>query len=402
MSVIFNPDFHPVSNDPSRHGQTIPVAFNKPAFIGYELEEVQRAIVNHRHISGAGYYTRHCESLLADLYATPVLLVTSCTHALEMSAHLLNLGPEDEVILPSYTFVSTANAFALKGCRLKFADCDAYGQICLDSVQRLVTERTKAVCVVHYAGNSTDMDALLAICQEHQLYLVEDAAQAIGTRYKGRLLGTWGDVACLSFHETKNVTSGEGGALILNRRELLERAHVLREKGTNRTQFFQGLVDKYTWVDIGSSYVMSDMNAAYLFVQLQHLDDIQAKRAQLWERYYRALLPLLPGLNARLFENAPGCDPNYHLFALVFHQPEDRPAFIRFMKERDIVAPFHYVALHDSPMGQAHYPVTETMPGTAALASGLVRLPLFYNMTELEQDCVIHAVQDYATRMLAV
>lgn len=374
------------------------VPFNRPAFIGTELEAVYKAVMDNTCISGVGPFTRQCEELLGDMYGSPVLLASSCTHALEMAAHLLKLEPGDEVIVPSYTFVSTANAFALRGCTIRFADCDAYGQLCLDSLEAQITPFTKAVCVVHYAGNSCNMDRLAEICKNNALFLVEDAAQAINARYKGRLLGTWGDLACLSFHETKNITSGEGGALIVNNRNLLDRAQVIREKGTNRVQFFQGLTDKYTWVDIGSSYVMSDMNAAYLWVQLNHLDKIEAKRQQLWMTYKNKIEPLLEKLGAAILETPLDNTPNYHMFALVFDDPGRRPEFIQFMKALKIVTPFHYVALHESPMGQ-QYATQGEFPYTRRLSHGLVRLPLFYNMTSWHQQMVIEAIQDFVEQV---
>lgn len=381
------------------------IAFNKPAFIGTELMEVRKAILENRQISGAGAYTQQCEKFLSDWYGAPTLLVSSCTHALEMAACLLDLKPGDGIILPSFTFVSTANAFLLRGCEIRFADCDEYGQLCLESVKRQLSPNTKAVCVVHYAGNATNMDALSAFCKANNLILVEDAAQAIGATYNGKLLGTFGALGCLSFHETKNLTSGEGGAIIINNPALIERAHFIREKGTNRNQFIQGLTDKYTWVDIGSSYLMSDMNAAYLWVQLQHVQYILEKREQLWNTYRERLTPHLQQLDARILTVPSGNQPNYHLFALIFNEsfnnPGRRNKFIAFMRDRSIVTPFHYVPLHDSPMGQkisqkTAAPDSETFENTRAIAAGLVRLPLFYNMTDDEQTRVIESIVEFA------
>lgn len=394
--IVRSSDHRPSIREMPPPGVTVP--FNMPAYLGMELDEVHNAIVNNRHISGVGPYTRQCEAFLSELYQKPVLLVGSCTHALEIAAHLLELGPEDEVILPSYTFVSTANAFALRSCRLVFAECDGYGQMSLESVKRQITERTKAICVVYYAGHATpDLEALTALCQERGIFLVEDAAQAIGAEHNGRLLGTWGDLACLSFHETKNVTAGEGGALIVNTSRFLERAYHLREKGTNRAQFFQGLVDKYTWVDVSSSYVLSDMNAAYLWVQLQHLQTIQAKRHELLAEYKQALPNLLERLKAQILAVPPKTRSNAHLFALIFEEGTRREAFIRFMKERGIITPFHYVALHSSPVGQ-RYPTTEDFSTTHRLSEGLVRLPLFYNMEAWQQAYVLEAIQDFSSQ----
>ena len=372
------------------------VAFNKPAFLGAEVDEILKAIQSHNQISGGGYYTKACEQFLEEMYQTPCLLTTSCTHALEMAALLLNILPGDEVILPSYTFVSTANAFVLRGASIRFADCDRFGQLDLSSVRKQVTSKTRAVCVVHYAGNSTDMEALVNFCQQSGLALVEDAAQAIGAKYKGQLLGTWGDLGCFSFHETKNITSGEGGALLVSNPALIDRAHHIREKGTNRTQFIQGLTDKYTWVDIGSSYVLSDMNAAHLLVQLKNLDKIHSRRKVIWERYWNQLNGIV---NIRLLETPATNTPNYHLFALIFENAGRRASFIDFMRERAITTPFHYVALHSSPMGKSLAIETEIQyVHTDQLSQGLVRLPLFYNMTDSEQEWVIESVLSFFRR----
>lgn len=386
------PDFKTdISTDSKNQKMVAPrqVVFNKPAFLGPEIEEILKAIQFHNQISGDGYYTRACEKFLGEMYQTPCLLTSSCTHSLEMAALLLNIIPGDEVIVPSYTFVSTANAFALRGATIRFADCDRFGQLDLDSVREQLTSRTRAVCVVHYAGNSADMDALTQFCKENGLALVEDAAQAIGASFKGKLLGTWGDLGCLSFHETKNTTSGEGGALLINNPALVDRAHHIREKGTNRTQFIQGITDKYTWVDIGSSYVLSDMNAAHLLVQLKNLNLIHSRRKALWERYWNELSGLK---DVDLLETPAGNTPNYHLFAMIFENADRRASFIHFMRELAITAPFHYVALHSSPMGKSiGLETNEKFVNTDRLSQGLVRLPIFYNMTDAEQDWVIES-----------
>jgi len=381
------------------------VGFNRPAFVGGEAEEVTKAILEKQQLSGDGYYTKLCEKWLSDTYQAPTLLTSSCTHALEMAALLLNLQAGDEVILPSFTFVSTANAFVLRGATIQFADCDEFGQLSLDSVKKCLTPNTKAICVVHYAGHSTDMEALSAFCKEHGLFLVEDAAQAIGARYQDRLLGTWGDLACLSFHETKNVSSGEGGALIINNPAFAERAHFLREKGTNRSKFVQGLVDKYTWVDLGSSYVMSDMNAAHLWVHLQNLETINQKRLSIWTGYQEALAATLPK-GIQLLQVPSKVSSNAHLFALIFEQPEYRTAFIHFMRQAKITAPFHYVALHSSPYAQQLQAegkafADEAFEQTNRLAQGLVRLPLFYNMSDEQHDWVITAVERFFRHLKA-
>lgn len=372
------------------------VPFNRPAFIGTELDEIYNAIVENRQISGVGPYSEFCENFLSDYYGRPVLLVSSCTHALEMAAQLLDLNPGDEVIVPSYTFVSSANAYARQGCHIRFAECDRFGQISLESIEKLTTEKTRAICVVHYAGNSTDMIKLSRFCQERNIALIEDAAQAITATFQDQLLGTFGDLATFSFHETKNITSGEGGALVVNNENLLDRAYNLREKGTNRRQFFQGLVDKYTWVDKGSNFSMSDLNAAYLSVQLKHLDEIHQRRRMIFNRYEEKLLSLTEQLDVEILPQPVWNITNHHMFAMIFTDPQRRKDFIAHMKSQSIVAPFHYVALHQSPMGQElGLPSNEDFTQTERFSNGLVRLPLFYNMTSWQQEKVIEAIQGF-------
>jgi len=314
---------------------------------------------------------------------------------MEMSAILLNMGPGDEVILPSFTFVSTANAFLTRGARLKFVDNDRYGNIDLESCESAMTPKTKAVLAVHYGGNSADMDALTTLCRSRGVHLIEDAAQAIGSRFKARPLGTFGTLGCISFHDTKNITSGEGGALIVNDRTLLARAEIIREKGTNRSQFFQGLVDKYTWVDVGSSYVLSEMNAAYLWPQLQRLEEINARRMEIAERYREELEGPVKRAGARILENPKDNVPNGHLFAILLGSNQKRAKFIAAMKERSVLAPFHFVALHTSPMGAQFLSGSgEDLENCMQFSDCLVRLPIYFSLTEAEQDIVIQAVKE--------
>jgi dTDP-4-amino-4,6-dideoxygalactose transaminase len=368
------------------------IPFNKPVWLGTEIQRITEAIQVHGHVAGGGPFGKRCEALLERQLAQPTLLVSSCTHALEMEALLLEVGPGDEVILPSYTFVSTGNAFALRGAGLVFVDVDAHGNIDVDGVAAALTSRTKAVVAVHYAGNSCDMERLLDVCGE--VPLVEDAAQALGAAFAGRPLGTFGALGAFSFHETKNVGCGEGGALTLRDGRLLERAHTIRDKGTNRQRFLSGLVDKYTWVDVGSSYVLSDLNAAYLLDQLEGQARITARRRSVYEAYRAALAGPLERWGGYVIQGHARNTPNYHLFGVVFRRPEERDGFIAHMRRHDILTPFHYVALHLSRMGQRH-PAASPLPNSERLTSCLVRLPLYFNMTDAERDEVIGRAREF-------
>lgn len=327
------------------------IPFNKPVWLGTEIARITEAITSHGHVAGGGPFGERCEAILRERLGQPALLATSCTHALEMAALLLGIGPGDEFIVPSFAFVSTANAFALRGARPVFADVDRNGNLQPDEVDRLRTPRTRAVVPVHYAGHSADMDTLLAACGD--VPLVEDAAQALGATFGGRPLGTFGLLGAFSFHETKNVGCGEGGALTLRDEGLLDRAHVLRDKGTNRRKFLQGLADKYTWVDTGSSWVLSDLNAAYLDAQLEALDAIQARRKAIHDRYTAALRSLVESKGGYVIEGHPRNTPNHHIFAIVFRETAERTRYIAHMRAHGIMTPFHYVPLHQSPMGAA-------------------------------------------------
>lgn len=349
-----------------------------------------------RQLSGNGPFTRKCEAALQKQLGRTTRLVTSATHALETMALLLNLRPGDEVICPSFTFVSTANAFVLRGARLRFADNDEYGNILPSEVERLINPRTKAVIAVDYAGHSADIDSLLEICSRHNVPLLEDAAQALGSLYKERPLGTDSVLSCLSFHETKNIGCGEGGALVFGRDEFVSRAEIIREKGTNRTQFQQGLVDKYTWVDIGSSYVLSDLNAAYLLPQLEQFDAIQARRKELWLRYESELSSIFERCGISTLRAPAHNTPNFHIFALIFPEKRLRDGFIQSMRAMNVVTPFHYVSLHLSPYGKrlSEGP-PERLAGCERLSDGLVRLPLFFNLADQDQAYVIDAAKHW-------
>jgi dTDP-4-amino-4,6-dideoxygalactose transaminase len=343
-------------------------------------------------LAGNGPFGTACEALLARRLGRATLLVTSCTHALEMAALLLTLEPGDEVIVPSYTFVSTANAFVLRGARPVFADVDASGNLLPEEVARLRTPRTRTVVTVHYAGNSCDMDRLADACSG--IPLVEDAAQALGATFSGRPLGTFGALSTFSFHETKNIGCGEGGALTVGDERLLERAEFLRHKGTNRKRFLEGLVDKYTWVDVGSSWVLADLNAAYLAAQLEAFEVIQARRATLFHRYLAELSGPVERAGGSLIGHSARNGPNHHLFAIVFREPEQRTRFIAHMKAHQIVTPFHYVPLHLSPMGRRFHG-ERPLPMAERLGGCLVRLPLFFNLTDDDQGQVIDRTREF-------
>jgi dTDP-4-amino-4,6-dideoxygalactose transaminase len=369
------------------------IPFNRPCLAGNEYTYIAQAIANG-HASGDGPFTRKCHELLeSELRVSRVLLTTSCTHALEMAALLLECGPEDEVIIPSFTFVSTANAFALRGARLVFADIRP-DTLNLDEsrLESLITPRTKAIVVVHYAGVACEMDTILAIAARHGVRVVEDNAHGLFARYKGTYTGTLGCLATLSFHETKNFTCGEGGALIINDPELTERALVIREKGTNRNRFFRGEVDKYTWVDLGSSYLPSDLLAAFLYAQLEARQPIQEKRKRIWQRYYEALSEWAESNDVRLPAIPPECEQAYHMFYMLLPSMEHRESLISHLKANNILSVFHYTPLHLSQAGRqfaarpAHCPVTEEV------SERLLRLPFYNDLTESEQDQVMAAI----------
>ena len=369
------------------------IPFNRPYMTGQELPLIAEAHANG-HLSGDGPFTKRCHAWLeAQTGATRALLTHSCTAALEMSALLLDLQPGDEVIMPSYTFVSTANAFALRGAVPVFVDIRR-DTLNLDEslVEAAITHRTRAICVVHYAGVSCEMDALLAIAARHGLAVVEDAAQAILSTYKGRPLGTLGDLGCLSFHETKNIISGEGGALLCRVARFADRAEVIREKGTNRSKFFRGQVDKYTWVDIGSSYLPSEVIAAFLAAQLDEADQIYARRMALWDRYH-AWAEAYECQGALRRPIVPEhCTHNAHMYYLLLPSLEARTTFIAALKQRDIGAVFHYIPLHSAPAGRRYGRAHGSLAITEDISARLVRMPLWIGL-EPHFDEVVAAAQ---------
>jgi dTDP-4-amino-4,6-dideoxygalactose transaminase len=372
------------------------IPFNRPSPAGRELEYLAEAI-SSGHLSGDGPFTRRAAGLLADrLGGAPVLLTTSCTHALELAALLLDLEPGDEVILPAFTFVSTANAFVLRGARPVFADVRP-DTLNLDEarVAEWMGPRTRAIVPVHYAGVGCEMDALAALAERAGAAIVEDAAHGLFGAFRERPLGTFGALATLSFHETKNVTCGEGGALVVNDRALLARAEVLREKGTDRSRFFRGEVDKYQWVDLGSSYLPSELLAAFLCAQLEAREAIQARRRRLWERYAAGLADWAPARGCRLPVVPGHCQSAWHLFHLLTASLEQRTALIDHLKRRGILAVFHYLPLHLSPMGRRFGGHPGDCPVAEDAADRLLRLPLFNALTDGEQDEVIAAIRAF-------
>lgn len=373
------------------------IPFNQPAQLGTELGYLQNAMATGK-LSGDGKFTRLCEHFFEQQFGTArALLTPSCTASLEMAAMLLNVQDGDEVIMPSYTFVSTANAFALRGAKMVFVDIRP-DTMNLDErlIEQAITPRTKGIVPVHYAGVACEMQPMLALAEKYGLWVVEDAAQAMMSRYHGRPLGTFGQIGCFSFHETKNYTAGgEGGAIWLNDPNVIERAEIVREKGTDRSQFFRGQIDKYTWRDLGSSFLPSELQAAYLYAQLEQAEQINRKRLDLWQNYYQALQPLAEQGRVTLPTIPSHCQHNGHLFYLKLQNLADRTAFIDYLKQHGILAVFHYIPLHSSPAGQRFGRFSGEDRFTTSESERLVRLPLFYNLSELAQERVIDVVLSY-------
>lgn len=372
------------------------IPFNVPPYVGTELSYVGQAVKNHK-ICGDGSFTKKCHTWLEEnLPCQKALLTTSGTTALEMAAILCELEPGDEVILPSYTFSTTATAFVLVGAKLVFVDIrpDTMN-IDETKIEAAITEKTRVIVPVHYAGVACEMDTIMSIAQRYNLKVVEDAAQGVMSFYKGKALGTIGDFGCFSFHETKNYSMGEGGALIINKEEYNDRAEIIREKGTNRSRFFRGQVDKYTWVDYGSSYLPSDMNAAYLWGQLEAADIINDDRLATWHAYHEAFKPLEEQGKTTLPTIPAECVHNAHMFYLKCKSLEERTDLIAFLKGKEILPTFHYIPLHSSPAGMRFGRFAGTDEVTTAESEKLVRLPLYYNMKKDDRDSVIAAVLDY-------
>ncbi|GAP13458.1 TDP-4-keto-6-deoxy-D-glucose transaminase [Longilinea arvoryzae] len=374
----------------------IQIPFNRLSLVGSEIEYLQSAIQSG-HVSGDGSFTKRCHQLLeSSLGSAKALLTTSCTHALDMSALLLEIEPGDEVIVPDFTFVSTVNAFVLRGARPVFIDVRP-DTLNLDErlLEGLITPRTRAILPVHYAGVGCEMDSILEIAGRHNVPVVEDNAHGLFGKYRGRYLGTFGCMATQSFHETKNFSCGEGGALLINDLKYVERAEIIREKGTDRSRFFRGQVDKYSWVDIGSSYLPSDMLAGFLLAQLEKRELIQTRRQAIWETYRDALDYWAAAIGATLPMVPAYCEQSYHMFYLLMPDLDSRQRFIAHLRERQILSVFHYLPLHLSVMGQKFGGQPGDCPVTEDVSDRLVRLPFFYSLAENEQNQVIEAVLSF-------
>ena len=372
------------------------IKFNKPYFTGKEADYIKDAILNKRKISGNGFYTHLCQQFFEQRYGfTKTLLTTSCTDALEMAAILIDIQPGDEVIIPSYTFVSSANAFVLRGAGIVF--CDSYTDnpnMDPDLLENLVSSKTKAIVVVHYAGVACDMDKIMEIADRHGLYVIEDAAQAIDSYYKDRALGGIGHLGAFSFHETKNIISGEGGLLVVNDETLKERAEIIWEKGTNRSAFFRGEVDKYNWVEIGSSFLPSDMIAAFLWAQLENIDHIQKRRKEIWEIYYRELSGLADDKIS--LQYIPGyATNNAHMFYILCDNAEERDDLIAFLNKKDIYPVFHYISLHTSPFILKQQGSQEGLRHSTKFSDCLLRLPFYFELNHDDQYRVIREIKQF-------
>ena len=375
---------------------TRPVPFNRASVVGNEMAYVSEVIRN-AHYSGDGPFTKKCHALLEEVLGVPTaLLTTSCTHALEMAALLLDIAPGDEVIIPSFTFVSTANAFVIRGARPVFVDVHPSTLNCDEThLEALITPRTRAIVPVHYAGVACAMDAILSIAARRGIAVVEDNAHGLFGSYGGKKLGTFGALATLSFHETKNIVCGEGGALLINDQSLLERAEIIREKGTNRSRFFRGQVDKYTWVDIGSSYLPSELLAAFLYGQLEQRARIQAARKRIWDYYHEQLTPWAEEHGVRLPVVPEGCAHPYHLYYLLAPSLASRQGMIGHLRSRGIASAFHYLPLHLSAMGRKLGGKPGDCPVTEDISDRLLRLPFYYELTGEDQARVVAALQEY-------
>lgn len=372
------------------------IRFNVPPYVGKETEYMKAAIDSHK-ICGDGEFTKRCNAWIEEHTGTAkALLTTSGTQALEMAALLSDIQPGDEVILPSYTFVSTANAFVLRGAKLVFVDIRP-DTMNIDEklIEDAITDKTRAIVPVHYAGVGCEMDTIMDIAKRHNLVVVEDAAQGVNAFYKGRALGSIGDYGCFSFHETKNYSMGEGGGILINRPEQIEDAEIIREKGTDRSRFFRGQVDKYTWVNIGSSFLPSDINAAYLMAQLEMADEINENRLQSWARYNEGLQDLAQEGVIELPYIPEECAHNAHMFYIKTKDMEERKALISYLKERDIAAVFHYVPLHSAPAGLRFGRFHGEDRYTTKESERLLRLPMYYNLSESDRQKVIDAVHGF-------
>jgi len=374
-----------------------PIPFNRPFVAGNEQKYVAEAI-SRGQISGNGYFTKQCEKLLADALDSPrVMLTTSCTDALEMAALLLELGPEDEVVVPSFGFVSTVNAFVLGGVRPSVVDVRP-DTLNLDEekLEAAITPNTRAIVPIHYAGVACQMDRIAAIARERELHLIEDNAHALFGRFQGRPLGSLGDLAAHSFHETKNFTCGEGGALAIQNEALIARAEILRDKGTDRARFFRGEVDRYSWVDLGSSFLPSDLLAAFLYAQLEERDRIQGRRKEIWESYAKELSGWARTHDVQLPHVPEDCEQSYHLFYMLLPTPDARDRLIAFLKQDGILTVFHYQPLHRSKMGRRYGYAAGDFPVTEDSSQRLIRLPFFNDLTKSDQTRILERILEFS------
>lgn len=371
------------------------INFNEAPFLGTEFGYIKDAIAQ-KHICGDGAYTKKCNALLEKYTGSAkALLTNSCTAALEMAALLADIQPGDEVICPSYTFVTTVSSFALRGAKIVFVDIrDDTLNIDETKLETAITDKTKAIVPVHYAGVCAEMDTIMNISRKYGIVVVEDAAQGVGSLYKGSSAGSIGDMGCYSFHETKNISCGEGGAILINHSDLIEQAEIIREKGTNRSKFFRGQVDKYTWVALGSSYLPSDISAAYLYPQLEKMNEINSRRKMLWNRYNDAFEALEHKGVRRPYCPAE-CEHNAHMYYLRCPDLETRTRFIDYMKKNGIICVFHYIPLHSAPAGKKYGRFVGDMSVTNTVSDTLVRLPLFYGLTEKNQDYIIETALNF-------
>ncbi len=371
------------------------ISFNKPHLTGKETHYIYKA-VQSLHLSGNGMFTKKSHQFFEEKYGfKKCLLTSSCTDALEMSSILIGIEPGDEVIMPAYTFVSTANAFVLRGANIVFADSlPNHPNIDVSKIEALITEKTKAIVPVHYAGMACEMDEIMRLAEKYNLYVVEDAAQAVDSFYKGKPLGSIGHLATFSFHETKNIISGEGGMLVVNDQKLSDRAEIIWEKGTNRSAFFRGEVNKYGWVDVGSSYLPSEVVAAFLYAQLENLDDIQNRRKYIWNTYYKGLKKLEEKGKLKLPIVPDGATNNAHMFYVICNSYEERTALIRYLKEKEIMSVFHYLSLHKSPFYENKHDGRELVMSDF-YEHHLLRLPFFYDITEEELTKVIVEINKF-------
>ena len=372
------------------------IPFNKPFLAGKELYYVAQSVLSG-HTAGDGAFSKKCQVLMEEKFgANKILLTHSCTAALEMAAILCDVGPGDEIILPSFTFVSTANAFYLRGAKLVFVDVQQDTlNMDVTQIEDVITDRTRAIVPVHYAGIGCEMDTIMDIANRYNLYVVEDAAQGVNSKYKEKFLGTIGDIGTYSFHETKNYICGEGGAIVMNNEKFVERAEIIREKGTNRSKFFRGEVDKYTWVDIGSSFLPSDILAAFLYAQLENMEAINRQRGRLFDYYYKALIPLVNDGKLRVPYVSSECESNSHLFYIILKDEKTRNALMDHLKSRGILAVFHYLPLHLSQVGRSMGYAEGQLPVTESMSGRLLRLPFYHDMTGAEQSEVVDAIKDF-------